>query len=95
MAKRIVCDGYGSLGCSIQQAITLDPALPALALEASYEGEYVRFYFAFYDDEGEGGEWSYWTSETADATATNHYYTGAEIRALLAEHGFKADRDQA
>lgn len=82
-------------GCSIWQAITLDPALPALALEASYDGPFIGFYFTFFDDEGQDGEWSYWTSETADATATNCYYTPAEIRALLVEKGFQADKVQA
>lgn len=82
-------------GRSIRQAITLDPALPALALEASYDGPYIGFYFTFYDDKSEDGEWSYWTSETADATATNRYYTPGEIRALLVEKGFQADKTQA
>ena len=82
-------------GCSIRQAITLDPALPALALEASYSGPFIGFYFTHFDDKGQDGEWSYWTTETADATATNCYYTPSEILALLVEKGFQADLVQA
>lgn len=82
-------------GCSIRQAITLDPMLPTLALEASYDGPYIGFYFTYFDDENQQGEWAYWTSETADATATNFYYTPGEIRALLVEKGFQADKIQA
>lgn len=79
-------------GRSIRNAMTLDPALPALALEASYDGPYIGFYFTYYDDEGQDGEWSYWTADAAEATATNRYYTPGEIRALLVEKGYPADR---
>lgn len=77
-------------GRSISQAITLDPSLPALALEAANSGLFIGFYFDYYDDEGEAGEWNYWTSDTADATATNRYYTASEIRALLYKWGFQS-----
>jgi hypothetical protein len=80
-----------SIGTSIKSAITLDPALPGLALEAAEAaGEgYVGFYFVYHDDEGEDGEWSYWISDQADATASNTYYSAQEIRELLKSHGFK------
>lgn len=66
--------------------------LPALALDAANSGSpFVGFYFEFCDDEeSQNGEWSYWTSETADATATNKYYTSGEIRQLLSEFGFQS-----
>lgn len=78
-------------GVSIRQAITLDPCLPGLALEAANSGAaFIGFYFDVFGDEPNDGEWSYWTSETADASATNCYYTPGEIRSLLLKHGFDA-----
>ena len=65
-------------GTSIKQAITLDPALPALVMAAAQGGQVVGFYF---DDASES--WDYWTTETPDATASNTYYTPEECRALL------------
>ena len=76
-------------GRRINRAITLDPALPALVAEASREpGGYIGFYFEFDDSEGDDGEWGYWTSDAADATATNKYYTPQECGELLVALGF-------
>jgi hypothetical protein len=66
-------------GTSIRHAININPALPELVEEASrLGGGFVGFYW---DEASES--WDYWTSETADASATNCYYTPEECRALL------------
>ena len=68
---------------SIRQALTLDPALPALVAQASrLQAGFVGFYF---DEAAE--EWAYWTAEAADASASN-YYTPAECREILISRGF-------
>jgi hypothetical protein len=79
-----------TIGTSIKSAITLDPALPALALEAANAAGdgYIGFYFEFDDGEGDDGEWRYWLTEHADASATNCYYTAREVREMLSLHGF-------
>ena len=70
---------------SIRQAMTLDPELPGLVALASTEASgFVGFYF---DETSES--WEYWTTERADATATNCYYTPDECRSLLIERGFQ------
>ena len=71
-------------GQSIRQAITLDPALPGLVAQAATEsGGFVGFWF-----DAENENWAYWTTEVADASASNVYYTPAECRDLLLERGF-------
>ena len=79
-----------TIGTSIKSAITLDPALPALALEAANAAGdgYIGFYFEFHDSEGDDGEWNYWLAEDASASATNCYYTAREVREMLRLHGF-------
>jgi len=70
---------------SIRQAINLDPALPGLVALASTEaGGFVGFYF-----DAPSESWEYWTTEKADASATNCYYTPDECRLLLIESGFQ------
>lgn len=70
-------------GTSIRIAIKnndkniMDVVLEALTIEA----EYVGFYW---DDGAE--EWSFWTSETAENTATNCYYTKPELYRLLEQY---------
>ena len=75
-------------GCSIRVAIERDPTLAVVVKEAAATtAPYIGFYFSPFDDGGDAGDWSYWTSETADASATNCYYTPEEIRTLLVEKG--------
>lgn len=55
----------------------MDAVSEALAIDAEYFGFY-------WDDCAE--EWSFWTSETAENTASNCYYTKSELHHLLEQY---------
>lgn len=55
----------------------MDVVLESLATDAEYFGFY-------WDDVSE--EWSFWTSDTAENTATNCYYTKSELYRLLEQY---------
>lgn len=73
----------GNAGTSIRIAVKnndsniMDVVLEALAIDAEY--------FGFYWDDG-SEEWSFWTSETAENTATNCYYSKPELHHLLEQY---------
>ena len=70
---------------TIRVAIERDPTLATVVKEAAATTTpYIGFYFSPFDDGGQEGEWSYWASETADASATNCYYTPKELVEMLA-----------
>ena len=55
----------------------MDVVLESLATDAEY--------FGFYWDDG-SEEWNFWTSDTAENTATNCYYTKPDLYRLLEQY---------
>lgn len=70
-------------GTSIRIAVqNNDKNIMDVVLEAlSIDSEYFGFYW---DDCAE--EWSFWTSNTAENTATNCYYTKSELYSILEQY---------